>query len=117
MTRIVIPQESQHALLLPVRKNSFTQYNHLLRYADRLSVPPLLRFLHESGMDVYLTGSVVSRALFSDFAHKYQDIDILAVQREPRKADALASTLEESIPQSTFIRGEPSKKPKEFTLN
>ena len=60
--------------------NEFDRFNYVLKIRDRETVPLVMEYLHNAGMDVYLGGKVVSNWIFNRGA-KYSDVDILGVSR------------------------------------
>ena len=76
MARIVIPKDfERHAFLLKV--DTPDEFSPFLKKDDCITVPPLIRYFQENGLEVYLYGSVAWNVYNFGLGQEYRDIDLL----------------------------------------
>ena len=63
--------------------DGFYGFDHMLRRADQRTVPLVLEYLYDKGMEVYLGGGVVSEWLLNG-ERGYTNIEILGVTKNER---------------------------------
>ena len=91
MERKIITYEDDPLLQV---EDQFDGFNHMLRISDRKSVPILLEYLNDNGLDVYLGGDAVYDCMFNG-QKSYNGISILGVGINERGRVDLINKLED----------------------